>query len=138
VEDEVMAGDDQPERHLQIEYMGRSRGGAWGTKVNADGRAEEWTDQEGWQPLVQLDAAAIESLREAVTESSFFALPEKVGFERAVRDGTTLRWEVEMDGERHAVDVRHNPVAPNPALALLDQELQRVVGEALNREADEE
>jgi hypothetical protein len=130
-------GEDQPKRHLEIEYMGRGRGTAWGTRVTSAGQAEEWTDQEGWQPLVQLDAAAIESLREAVTASSFFSLPAKLGFERAVRDGSTLHWEIEMDGDKHAVVVRHNPVASDPALAKLDQELQRVVGEALNREADE-
>jgi hypothetical protein len=140
MEDELVAvdADDQPQRHLEIEYMGRARSGIWGTRVTADGLAEEFVEQEGWQPLVQLAPEDIEALRDVVTGIDFFALPEEVDLERPVRDGTTLVWRIEMDGNHHGLVARHNPASPNPALARLDHELQRVVGEALNREADGE
>jgi hypothetical protein len=126
-------------RGLAIVYQGRARtGNGWGTRVLPDGRAEEWTDLGTWEPLVHLDDAAMASLREAVAESGFFELPESIAPDRPVRDGTMLTWEIELDGRKHSVTARHSAASPDPVLAKLDEELQRVVGEALNREADDE
>jgi hypothetical protein len=45
---------------------------------------------------------------------------------------STVTWTIELDGRRHTVVSRDR----TPVLQALNDEVQRVVGEALNRAAD--
>lgn len=118
-----------------IEYLARART-TWGTRIYADGDSEEWIEGAGWQPLVHVDDHALTALLGMVRESGFYALPASIEPTIPVRDGTTATWTIELDGRRHTVTARRLNFEPNPILQRLSDEVQRVIGEALNKEAD--
>ncbi len=124
-----------PEGAPFVEYLVRGRG-AWGTRLFADGRTEEWTDAGGWQPLVQVPAAEVAAFEELVRGGGYLELPAEVEPAAPPEDGTELTWTIELDGRRHRVTAREAGPYGSPVLRALDAELQRIVGEALNREAD--
>ncbi len=120
---------------LFVEYLVRARS-TWGTRLHADGRAEEWTDAGGWQPLVRVPPAEVAAFAELVRIAGFFELPAAIEPAEPPEDATLLSWTIELDGRRHRVAAREASSSRNPVLQDLDAELQRIVGEALNREAD--
>jgi hypothetical protein len=103
--------------------------------LRADGRTEEWSDAGGWQPLVQVPVTEVVAFADLVRASGFFELPATIEGD-GTEDGTLLSWAIELDGRRHEVAAREAGTTQNPVLRALDAELQRIVGEALNREAD--
>lgn len=120
---------------LYVEYLVQTRS-TWGTRLKADGATEEWSDPGGWQPLVQVSPDEVAGFAALVRDGGFFALPEEIGGAEAPEDAALLTWTVELDGRRHRVAARESSSNRNPVLRDLDAELQRIVGEALNREAD--
>jgi hypothetical protein len=128
--------EEEAVREFELEYVVRGRR-MWGTRVHGDGQTEEASNGE-WQFLVQLDMAELSALRELVESSGFFELPEEIEPEIPVADGSMLSWTVALGDRRHSVSALNVTSREHAVLAKLDEELQRVVGEALNREADEE
>jgi hypothetical protein len=120
---------------LRVEYLVRTRS-TWGTRLDADGQAEEWTDASGWQPLPPVAAEDVAAFADLVRGSGFFDLPDALGDPGAVDDGSELTWTVELDGRRHRVIAREAGSNRDPVLRGLNDELQRIVGAALARRAD--
>lgn len=120
---------------LSVEYIVQSRS-TWGTRLQADGATAEWSDAGGWQPLVRVSPDEVAGFAALVRDGGFFALPEEIGGAQAPEDAALLTWTIELDGRRHRVAAREASSSRNPVLRDLDAELQRIVGEALNREAD--
>jgi hypothetical protein len=120
---------------LFVEYLVRTRT-TWGTRLHAEGRVEEWTDASGWQQLVSVPPADVEAFASLVRRTGFFELPATIPADALVADGTLLSWAITLDGRRHEVTAREASSSRNPVLRELDAELQRIVGEALNRQAD--
>ncbi len=118
-----------------VEYLVRTRT-TWGTRLHADGRVEEWTDATGWQPLVSVPSADVEAFADLVRRTGFFELPAAIGADGLVADATHLSWAIVLDDRRHQVSAQEASSSRNPVLRELDAELQRIVGEALNRQAD--
>ena len=120
---------------LFVEYLVQTRS-TWGTRLHADGSTEEWSDAGGWQPLVRVSADEVALFAALVRDGGFFALPAEIGDAEDPEDAALLSWTIELDGRRHCVAAREASSSRNPVLRDLDAELQRIVGEALNREAD--
>lgn len=129
-----MTTNVEPGGALFVEYLVQGRT-SWGTRLHADGRSEEWTDAGGWQPLVRVPGPDVASFADLVRRSGFFDLPASIDAE-GIEDAPLLSWTIELDGRRHRVDASDPGPALDPILRDLDIELQRIVGEALNREAD--
>jgi hypothetical protein len=121
--------------HPFIQYMGHART-SWGTRIYPDGRSEEWVAGPGWQPLVQLEVADVQALQAWVSDGGFFRLPPVIEPSHEADDGMTEEWTIELDGKHHTVTTRAQRVKPDPLLRSLYEEVQRLVGEALNRDAD--
>ncbi len=117
-----------------VEYLVRGRS-TWGTRLHAGGSAEEYTDADGWQPLVDVAADETEAFVRRAADLGFFELPASIAAAEAL-DASESSWEIEAGGRRHRVVAREASNARNPVLVALDAELQRIVGEALNRAAD--
>jgi hypothetical protein len=127
-------GQDGAPRDLVVEYLVRGRS-PWGTRLRAGGSAEEYDAATGWQPLVDLPAAEVAAFLRYAAESGYLDLPAALEVEGS-RDVVEISWEIELEGRRHRVVAREPSHARNPVLVALDAELQRLVGEALNRAAD--
>lgn len=124
-------------RGLDIEYMVQTRT-TWGTRIRPSGRALEWTGGPDWEPLVDLSEPAMTALAATVRESGFFDLPGEIAPEAPIRNGTVVTWKITLDGRRRTVRAQQIAGSPNPVLQLLNDEVQRHVGEALNAIADAE
>jgi len=133
VSEQPPAGGPAPD--LFVEYLVRGRG-SWGTRLYADGRTEEWTDAGGWQPLVRVAPTEVAAFEELVRTGGYLELPATIEPTVTPEDGSQLTWTIALGGGRHRVTERDTGPHWNPVLRALDAELQRIVGEALNREAD--
>lgn len=122
---------------------------AWGARVFADGRVDEYSDEETapgddfsqtldvapeWRSLTKLPQEEVERLRSEIRDSGFFNLPSRIEPSRHVYDGVTTSWRADLDGVRHEVTARGSE--GQRALQKLNDLLQELIGEALNREAD--
>jgi hypothetical protein len=103
-------------------YRIHSRGGgADGMRVHDDGQVELGGDQDRWEPLTQLDDAAVAELGAAVRSSGILALPERSPAPANIKGGDTAELWSDLDGGVHAfVDAwtDGNPAA-EPSLALV-------------------
>lgn len=117
-----------------VDYLVHGRS-PWGTRLRAGGSAEEYSEAGGWQPLVDLSADEVAAFLRYAAERGFFDLPATIEAEGA-QDAAEISWTIDLDGRRHQVVAREPSHARNPVLVALDAELQRIVGEALNRAAD--
>src|SRR5688572_20937378 len=107
----------------------------WGTRVSADGVAEEWTDDlSAWQPLVRIPSEEVDELLEFAHHEGFFDLPAELDPAADAEEGTTVRWTLERASRRHTVKAGGGQ--SQPLLLALNDRLQLAVGRALNREAD--
>jgi hypothetical protein len=130
------AASDRPldETRPVIEYMVQTRR-TWGTRVYADGEAEEWVDdRSGWRPLVRVPSGEVTALLEFARDEGFFALPSDLDPASDAEDRTTVRWTLEREGQRHSVQAAGGQ--SQPLLLALNDRLQLAVGHALNRKAD--
>ena len=132
--DAQMPGGDRS--GIVVEYLVRGRS-TWGTRLSANGSADEWSETDGWQPLVRVDADDLAGFLELAGSGGFLGLPATVQANPPVEDASEISWEIEVAGRRHRVVAREASHARNPVLVELDAELQRIVGEALNRDADD-
>lgn len=126
-----LAGGEAPLAEQRVDA-----GRAWATRLHADGRVDEWSEAEGWQPLVRVAGDEVAGFAALVRSSGFFDLPSTL--EGGADDAPRVAWTVDLDGRHHHVESRETGPAANRVLRDLDAELQRIVGEALNREADAE
>jgi len=119
-----------------IEYLVRTRS-TWGTRIHADGSAEELTDElAGWQPHVQIPRDEVTKLIAFAEEQGFFDLPSVISPDIEADGATAVEWTIEHEGQRHTVTATGD--AAPPLLRSLNDRLQLAIGRALNREADAE
>jgi hypothetical protein len=130
---EAMTQRGAGRRRIQVEYVVETRTQRTGTRVRATGRAEQLNPDGSWGPLVKLGPPALADLVAAVEASGFFDLPEAIPPDDGV-GGTVLRWTIELDGRKGGVRATLGRRMP-PGLQLLNDEVQRVIGEALDAEA---
>jgi hypothetical protein len=122
-------------RRVELEYLIATRTRRTGTRVHATGRAEQLLPDGTWGRLVKLGPVALADLATAVEASGFFDLPEIIPPDDGV-GGTDLHWTIELDGRKGSVRATLGRRMP-PGLQLLNDELQRVIGEALDAAAGE-
>jgi hypothetical protein len=120
-------------RRVELEYVIETRTRRTGTRVHATGRAEQLLPDGTWGRLVKLGPLALADLVTAVEASGFFDLPTAIPPDDGV-GGTDLHWSIELDGRKGGVRSTLGRRMP-PGLQLLNDELQRLIGEALDAAA---
>jgi hypothetical protein len=103
--------------------------------VRPGGRVEQLLPDGSWERLVRLGPLALADLVTAVEASGFFDLPATIPPDDGV-GGTDLHFTIELDGRSGAVRATLGRRMP-PGLQLLNDELQRLIGEALDAAAGE-
>ncbi len=123
-------------RHrVEVEYVIQTQTRRTGTRVHSAGRVEQLLPDGSWGRLVSLGPLALADLVTAVEASGFFDLPATIPPDDGV-GGTDLHWTIELDGRMggvHATLGRRMPAG----LQHLNDELQRLIGEALDAAAGE-
>jgi len=120
-------------RRVELEYVIETRTRRTGTRVHATGRAEQLLPDGTWGRLVKLNPVGLLDLVTAVETSGFFDLPATIPPDDGV-GGTDMHWTIELDGRRGDVRSTLGQRMP-PGLQLLNDVLQRLVGEALDAAA---
>ncbi len=120
-------------RRVELEYVIGTRTRRTGTRVHPTGRAEQLLPDGTWGRLVRLGPLAIADLVTAVETSGFFDLPATIPPDDGV-GGTDLHWTIELDGRKGDVRSTLGRKMP-PGLQLLNDVLQRLIGEALDAAA---
>jgi len=122
----------------------------WGTRVFADGRVDEYSDQEvdltedgdlktrpvplEWRSRTQLSAAEVQRLTDAVHRSQILDLPARLEPSGTVHDGSTTVWTINLDCKHHEVTARGSQQAKHPNLETLRTTFEDIVADALNRD----
>jgi hypothetical protein len=142
VEDEELKEDSRMADTPLIEYRLEARQ-VYGQRVFPDGRVEEWDvpadDEDGdpaWRPLTHLSADELARLEAGLHASDFFDLPARLDPPSPVRDGMSTTWQASRDGHTHTVHAHGAWLDTFPTLQRLNDLLQLLVGQALNRAAD--
>lgn len=120
---------------LEIQFIVRTRQIA-GTRIHANGETEESSDGSTWESLVRLAPSAMSELRKLVSSGEFFDLPAQIEPETPVRDGTSVTWQIKLGDRTHRVVERRGTGANNGTLAAIEEAIERLIGEELNRKAD--
>lgn len=120
-------------RRVELEYVIETRTRRTGTRVHATGRAEQLLPDGTWGRPVRLGPVGLSDLVTAVETSGFFDLPATIPPDDGV-GGTDLHWTIELDGRRGDVRSTLGRKMP-PGLQLLNDVLQRLIGEALDAAA---
>ena len=120
-------------RAVELECVIETRTQRTGTRVHATGRAEQLLPDGNWGRLVKLGPRALADLATAVEASGFFDLPTTIPADDGV-GGTDIRWTIDLDGRKGGVLSTLGRRMP-PGLQLLNDELQRLIGEALDAAA---
>jgi hypothetical protein len=89
-----------------------------------------------WRHLAHLSADELARLRKAIQAAGFAALPAHIEPKGGVKDGTVNTWTVALDGHRHTVTTRGTENGGNAALHRLNELLQELTADALNRAGD--
>ncbi len=126
-----MTSEKEP---LEIEYRVEARTRS-GTRILRSGKVEELKGSS-WVVLAELDEAAMDRLRGAVASAKFFDLPATIEPPEPTRDGTKLTFVITLGKRSHTVVARQGTKPLLPALKQLNDDVMRVVSEALAREAD--
>lgn len=122
-------------RRVELEYLVQTRTQRTGSRVRPGGRVEQLLPDGSWERLVRLGPLALADLVTAVEASGFFDLPATIPPDDGV-GGTDLHFTIELDGRSGAVRATLGRRMP-PGLQLLNDELQRLIGEALDAAAGE-
>jgi hypothetical protein len=128
-----MTGRGARRRPIELEYVVETRNRRTGSRVHATGRAEQLLPDGSWGRLVRLGPRALADLATAVEASGFFDLPPIIPADDGV-GGTDLHWTIDLDGRKGGVVSTLGRRMP-PGLQLLNDELQRLIGEALDAAA---
>jgi hypothetical protein len=120
-------------RRVELECVIETRTRRTGTRVHATGRAEQLLPDGAWGRRVRLGPLGLADLVTAVEMSGFFDLPATIPPDDGV-GGTDIHWTIELDGRRGDVRSTLGRRMP-PGLQLLNDVLQRLIGEALDAAA---